>query len=723
MVSLAIRDQKFFSGAYAYKTIVGRTEVGKPVFTKALTGKLYEQTADYICSAYINENGQKVAYVIPLDIDAKEKSTSKRWLDSTGRVEWQKVVGFLQKKYPGIFQFLLFVVRSTGGRGIHLGIAISPIVKGFSEQMRRAEFLARQLQKNLLRLLNFHGIGADWSACGVDRDLPNWRRLQKPKDSLSQAVQLDYNPFIRARIKREKIDVISELLAITNKLPECQVPAKKDRDDVIHRSSKTEPGLAALYLHLYENFGSSVFMSMGELKKLTGLSKNSLRNVLHTRPHTCPKWLKVRHISREEGYEIWLDANFGSVERAEALVQGRFIESEFLSELPCPSQVVPGGRNQWMFSALIHLKWHGFDEKSALEIVKTRAKLIPTYKESNSYKRLDKIAAGIFSNYYHTRGIREDEKLPQALSKGHFERVKKLQQPPGGVLPEFHKIIRISFTRRDKNLMAVAYSGSKILAETEIKGRGAVAQLVAVQSLLSALTFVGKIIFTGRTWFQDQPVSLNFAQFHKVKFEFEHRDHRDEQILKKYRNPGFSKGRKSLAGQTKKSKADPQTAPRECFEFPEIRNVKVRLDGHFQYQRAFYWMGEKWSGMKLQVLGSTQKIEVFAKGSCERLTVFEKLEQGEQSSPGEEKAPWERAQREDSLYRKKSRLVGSSFDSLVLEAIRSGQGVVHTGRIMGYLSLMKSWPYEQLEAVALHCLKIGRRSLKYYRSCLETAHE
>ena len=173
----------------------------------------------------------------------------------------------------------------------------------------------------------------------------------------------------------------------------------------------------------------------------------------------------------------------------------------------------------------------------------------------------------------------------------------------------------------------------------------------------------------------------------------------------------------------KQSEAELQPAPRECFEFPEIRDVKVRLDGHFQYQRAFYWMGEKWSGMKLQILGSRQKIEVFAKGSCERLTVFEKLEQGEQSSPGEEKAPWERAQREDSLYRKKSRLVGSSFDSLVLEAIRSGQGVVHTGRIMGYLSLMKSWPYEQLEAVALHCLKIGRRSLKYYRSCLETAHE
>ena len=148
----AVKSQIYFSGKYAYKTIVGRSEGGKPVFTKALTGKVYEQTADYICSAYINGSGQKVAYVIPLDIDAKEKSTSKRWLDSAGRVEWQKVVGFLQKKYPDIFQFLLFVVRSTGGRGIHLGIAISPIVKGFSEQMRRDKFLVRQLQKNLLRL-------------------------------------------------------------------------------------------------------------------------------------------------------------------------------------------------------------------------------------------------------------------------------------------------------------------------------------------------------------------------------------------------------------------------------------------------------------------------------------------------------------------------------------------------------------------------------------------
>ena len=136
---------------------------------------------------------------------------------------------------------------------------------------------------------------------------------------------------------------------------------------MIHRSSKTETGLAALYLHLFENFGSSVHMSMGELKKLTGLSKNSLRNILNKRPHTCPKWLKVRHISRAEGYEIWLDANYGSVERAEALVQGRFIESEFFSDLPCPTKVLPGHRNRWMFSALIHLKWHGYDEQTALE--------------------------------------------------------------------------------------------------------------------------------------------------------------------------------------------------------------------------------------------------------------------------------------------------------------------------------------------------------------------
>ena len=107
----ADKNENSSSGKYAYKTIVGRSEDGSPVFTRAMTGKLYEQTADYICSAYINESGQKVAYVIPLDIDAKEKSTDKKWLDSEGRVDWEKVVGFLQKKYPDIFQFLLFVVR------------------------------------------------------------------------------------------------------------------------------------------------------------------------------------------------------------------------------------------------------------------------------------------------------------------------------------------------------------------------------------------------------------------------------------------------------------------------------------------------------------------------------------------------------------------------------------------------------------------------------------
>ena len=126
-------EVRYLGGNYAYKKILRFKENGKPVLSNILTTFYHEQTADYISSAYLNKDGSQVVYCIPLDIDAKNDATDKRWLDSEGRVDWQAVLNFLQKKYPEIFQFTMFMVRSKGGEGIHLGLAISPIVSRWRE--------------------------------------------------------------------------------------------------------------------------------------------------------------------------------------------------------------------------------------------------------------------------------------------------------------------------------------------------------------------------------------------------------------------------------------------------------------------------------------------------------------------------------------------------------------------------------------------------------------
>jgi hypothetical protein len=523
---------------------------------------------------------------------------------------------------------------------------------------------------------------------------------------------LFFNKFVRARIKREKINVITDLLAITNKLPECQTPAKKNQDEIISVSKSTEPGFAKLYLELFENLGQSVFMTMAELKNLTGLSKNTLSNVLNKKIRNPPKWLKAKHINKKEGYELWIDPSHGSVDRAQTLTAGLQPDSGFLESLGCPTKVIPGRRNQWVFSAIIHYKFHGFTAEETRSEISRQASLIPTHKESDSFKKIPQMVSQIFGTMTETFAIKDRDNLPQVLTRGYFHKVKKQQQPGGpelGSSPFF-----FAFTRKQNQKVAIAFRDGEVIAQANVSGSGLIPQLQAIQSLFACVGEVGQVIIRGNSMLQDHPVTLKFEAFHKIKLSFEERTAQDVKLLKDFRE--FVPEGNSQAAPRR------VTEVRECFSFPDIKSVKVRLDGHFEYQKAFYWLGEGWSGIRLEVLASSEKIEAYVYGKNELVRSFERLQPGEQSF-AERKIPWERALDSESIYRKKARKVGPSFDSLVHESIENGQGVIHTGRVMGYLGLLKVWPLEQLEAVALHCLESGRRSQRYFRSCLETGHE
>ena len=216
------QHQKNYTGGYhAFKKILRIEENGSKIISREYTGWRHFKS-DYISSAWLNPDGTRVPFCIPLDIDVKD--TKFKWLDRKGEINWEKVLTFLQKKYPEIFIYTQFVVRSTGGKGIHLGIAISPIVRDFTDGSYKTIFLAQQAQEALVRLLKHHGLGADMSALGIVRDLPNFRRHEVSQ--FSKARQLYYDKDVHAFIKREGRNVITEILAITNKLKECRPPAK-----------------------------------------------------------------------------------------------------------------------------------------------------------------------------------------------------------------------------------------------------------------------------------------------------------------------------------------------------------------------------------------------------------------------------------------------------------------------------------------------------------------
>ncbi|MFK7952641.1 MAG: hypothetical protein AB8B73_07315, partial [Ekhidna sp.] len=155
-MQLAAPAKEGYNGGYhAFKNILRYDEDGSKIISREYTGWQHFKS-DYISSAWLNPDGTRVPYCIPLDIDAKD--TDKKWLDLQGKINWEKAEAFLLTKLNEIFVNLMFVVRSTGGKGLHIGIAISPIVKDGKDGSTKTLFLAKQAQIALIRLLNHHGL-------------------------------------------------------------------------------------------------------------------------------------------------------------------------------------------------------------------------------------------------------------------------------------------------------------------------------------------------------------------------------------------------------------------------------------------------------------------------------------------------------------------------------------------------------------------------------------
>ena len=99
-------------------------------------------------------------------------------------------------------------------------------------------------------------------------------RLHPPPEGRGFTLRLDKD--VHSKIKREKLNVITEILAITNKLKECKPKAKKDLEGVLHPHKTTEARLAHLYVDLFDNLGQTKCYTMAELMKLTQISRASL---------------------------------------------------------------------------------------------------------------------------------------------------------------------------------------------------------------------------------------------------------------------------------------------------------------------------------------------------------------------------------------------------------------------------------------------------------------
>lgn len=378
---------------YAYYNWVWRNgERQEPIRAAA------RETADLIETCYHNPaNGTKTAHTLTIDLDYDK--AKPRWF-ADGKMDHQAILGHLRDEEPAIADAITEVVRSSGGKGLALAIAISPIDVCRPSSSRISQ-LACLVQSRIVRILNRYGMGADPAALGLARLMPNFFNTQK-------ALFSDQGK--RREVDRLGKPVIQSLLNATNKHPLL-------RSEVAylwpHKTAEVK--LAKLYEHLLDE-GSIAYLTTSELVSLTGLSVVTAHKVLKS----PPEWLQVApRPSKFEPWELVLSPTAGYSARASELLSGKAklkMEGRYVTQMPC--EVEKGERNAWLTSIALLLKWADYGEALTLRMLKSMINHIPGHQTSTSCANVERLVRSIFANRPDYRRYVE---LPEWLREWRIE--------------------------------------------------------------------------------------------------------------------------------------------------------------------------------------------------------------------------------------------------------------------------------------------------------------
>ena len=132
--------------------------------------------ADLVNSCYVNPlKGTHTLYTLAFDLDAHRADS--KWKTKDGKLKWAKIKRLLKEKYPELLGYIFAVVKSTGGKGLAVYLALSPLE--LVSTTLRAQVAATALQQQIIALFNQHGLGADPSALGLKRDFCNWLNKER----------------------------------------------------------------------------------------------------------------------------------------------------------------------------------------------------------------------------------------------------------------------------------------------------------------------------------------------------------------------------------------------------------------------------------------------------------------------------------------------------------------------------------------------------------------
>ncbi|MEY3902189.1 MAG: hypothetical protein RL189_1495 [Pseudomonadota bacterium] len=417
-------SERFFrssaaSGHYEYKSW-SRNAKGERVAVKCSIRDA-RLSADLAANSYRNANGNETVFGLVFDFDAHRANDC--WKDADGKLDWSKIFPALQKEIPEVAHLICYAVRSTGGLGLGVVMAITPLPIILSTAANQKSAL--KLQGRLLAVFDRMGLGADFGARGVSRDLPNFNNPAK----------LVYRNTAPLReLERSGRPVVTELHSLLNSRNRAARVAER-----IYNDERVEKGLAKLVLWLLGaaqfdktwNFdgracsrqfkkvpylsGWTVSATMREICTLTGLSDAFLRKYFRN----PPKWLKSAHYEGE-GWNLSLPLSKDVpwlLERSMHLLRKTQTLKEKVvfdpNEISLPWWVQDGERNLWIVRLALTYKWAGYSLACAMEKVLLRVGAIPNAESSRNCKNVRSIVKSLYRRSPEHFGQDEVNELPE----------------------------------------------------------------------------------------------------------------------------------------------------------------------------------------------------------------------------------------------------------------------------------------------------------------------
>ncbi len=369
-------------------------------FAVPVGGVRKDKRSEYpLISTTIMNEGTGTETLIWLHFDLDFKRALKKWIRN-GKLHWPTIAASLAADAPIILRYLSHVVRSSGGHGLSLALAISPLE--LIDETADVQKLAFRVQDMIIRILNHHGMGADDGARGLKRLMPNMFREERV---------LDQADFVLAMIQKRRPAVLRNLVHELQNHAALREKLKSEREDVLWPDIRVEKALARLYTDLLDSVGpwGSEQLKAAGLTGRYGMGKNTAYKLLAD----PPRWLGVEKVPGE-GYRLTIRPEAVLTSRALDLLLDEPERKDFnFSGITTPEFVQKGERNRWLVSLILIAKWSGIGQnevRKALELVIRR---VPGWQKSQSLTRgLGATLRSLYRNRSSLKGRNMSQEQP-----------------------------------------------------------------------------------------------------------------------------------------------------------------------------------------------------------------------------------------------------------------------------------------------------------------------